>query len=103
MITAVTPCSSSYSETLSSLKFAKRAKHVKNFAVINQDFNEQALLSAYEREIKKLRRELASQQGTTELQTLREQQQRLVSERSVIQSELVQRAEEVGEEAHSVV
>jgi len=95
MITAVTPCSSSYSETLSSLKFAKRAKHVKNFAVINQDLNEQALLSAYEREIKKLRRELASQQGTTELQTLREQQQRLVSERSVIQSELEQRAEEV--------
>ena len=37
-----------------------RAKSVKNFAVINEDVGEQALLSTYEKEIKRLRRYIMS-------------------------------------------
>lgn len=101
MITAVTPCVSSYAETVSSLKFARRAKHVKNFAIVNEDFNEQALLSAYEKEIHKLRRELAERRAAaaadpSEVDRLRQEQQLLVSERTAIQFELESRALEVG-------
>lgn len=65
MITTVTASDISYLESVNSLKFAKRAKNVKNFAVVNQDMSDSALLSAYEKEIKKLRRELQKVGQTT--------------------------------------
>lgn len=46
MIAAVTAASDSYPETLSSFKFANRAKRVKNFAVVNQDLSHQASCQA---------------------------------------------------------
>jgi kinesin family protein 3/17 len=46
MVTACGPAATSYVETLNSLKFASRAKNVKNYAVVNQDMTDQALLSA---------------------------------------------------------
>lgn len=58
MITAAGPAASSYIETLNSLKFANRAKNVKNYAKVNQDMTDQALLSMYEKEIAKLKAEL---------------------------------------------
>mmetsp|Transcript_4076 Transcript_4076/g.15328 ORF Transcript_4076/g.15328 Transcript_4076/m.15328 type:complete len:868 (-) Transcript_4076:107-2710(-) len=47
-----------FAESLSALKFANRAKTIKNKASINEDLSERALLRKYERELKKLRREL---------------------------------------------
>jgi kinesin family protein 3/17 len=58
MITTITPTASCYMESLNTLKFAKRAKHVKNNAIINKDVSQKALLSAYQEEIKKLREQL---------------------------------------------
>lgn len=46
------------SETLSTLKFANRAKNIKNEAKINEDLDQKTLLRKYERELKKLRDEL---------------------------------------------
>lgn len=59
MITAAGPSAKSYIETLNSLKFASRAKLVKNYAVVNEDMTDQALLSAYQKEITRLKLELA--------------------------------------------
>eukprot|EP00041_Stephanoeca_diplocostata_P020659 m.466997 g.466997 ORF g.466997 m.466997 type:complete len:1197 (-) comp21631_c0_seq6:406-3996(-) len=60
LITTIGPSATAYGETLNSLKFAYRAKDVKNYAMVNQDRTDQALLTAYQREIKKLRSELHS-------------------------------------------
>lgn len=59
MVTAAGPAAKNYIETLNSLKFASRAKNVKNYAVVNQDMTDQALLSAYQKEIERLKIELA--------------------------------------------
>eukprot|EP00605_Chrysophyceae_sp_TOSAG23-4_P001917 GSChrysophyteH1.ASY1.ANO1.2115.1 assembled CDS len=45
-------------ETLSTLKFANRAKNIKNEARVNEDLDQKSLLRKYERELKKLRAEL---------------------------------------------
>lgn len=47
-----------FSESLSALKFANRAKSIKNKAQINEDLSERALIRKYERELKRLRTQL---------------------------------------------
>ena len=54
----ISPAFDSFSESLSSLKFATRAKKIKNEARINEDVDQRALLRKYELELKKLREEL---------------------------------------------
>lgn len=58
MMAMVSPAYDSFSESLSTLKFATRAKKVKNEARINEDLDQRALLRKYETELKKLRDEL---------------------------------------------
>ena len=48
----------SFPESLSTLKFANRAKNIKNQARINEDLDQRGLLRKYEQEIRKLRSEL---------------------------------------------
>ena len=55
----ISPAFDSFSESLSTLKFATRAKKIKNEARINEDVDQRALLRKYEHELKKLREELA--------------------------------------------
>ena len=55
----VSPALEAFLESLSTLKFANRAKNIKNEATINEDLDEKALLRRYERELKILRSELA--------------------------------------------
>ena len=59
MMAMISPALEHYSETVSTLKFANRAKNIKNMAVVNQDLNEKALLRKYEKELKRLKAELA--------------------------------------------
>jgi len=54
----VTPSPDSYGESLSTLKFASRAKNIKNDARINEDINQNALLRQYQHEIETLKNEL---------------------------------------------
>ena len=58
MIATVSPLPSTYAESLSTLKFAHRAKYIRNEAHINEDLNQRALIQKYEAELKKLRSEL---------------------------------------------
>ena len=54
MIAAISPADYNYEETLTTLRYASRAKHIKNKPRVNQDPKD-ALLKQYEDEIKKLR------------------------------------------------
>ena len=105
MITAITPSQTSSAESLASLKFAFRAKNVKNFAVVNQDLSEQALLSAYEKEIKRLRRELEKSKASpadsaprpdpNAIASLEREHTELKGQKSQIESELRSHQEEL--------
>ena len=59
MIATVSPLPSTYAESLSTLKFAHRAKYIRNDAHINEDLDQRALIQKYEAELKKLRSELS--------------------------------------------
>jgi len=54
MIAALSPADYNYDETLSTLRYASRAKAIKNKPKINEDPKD-ALLKEYEDEIKKLK------------------------------------------------
>ena len=54
MIEAVSPADYNYEETLSTLRYASRAKAIKNKPKVNEDPKD-ALLKEYELEIQKLR------------------------------------------------
>ena len=47
---------------VNTLKFANRAKSVKNQAVVNKDVSEQTMLAAYQSEIEQLKQMLKAQQ-----------------------------------------
>lgn len=49
---------------MSTLKFANRAKNIKNAPIINEDADQKALLRKYEAELKKLRTELDERNKT---------------------------------------
>lgn len=54
MIAAISPADFNFEETLTTLRYASRAKNIKNKPRVNQDPKD-ALLKQYEEEIKKLR------------------------------------------------
>lgn len=58
MIAAVSPADYNYEETLSTLRYAARAKAIKNKPRVNEDPKD-ALLKEYEEEIKKLKEMLS--------------------------------------------
>ena len=49
-------------ESLSTLKFANRAKNIRNSASVNEDVDQRTLLRKYERELRRLRGELQQRQ-----------------------------------------
>lgn len=60
MMAMISPSYEAFNESLSTLKFATRAKKIKNSACVNEDLDQQALLRKYEQELKRLRAELAT-------------------------------------------
>lgn len=52
MMAMITPSYEGYAESISTLKFATRAKKIKNDAWINEDVDHKALLRKYEIELK---------------------------------------------------
>jgi hypothetical protein len=64
MIAAISPADYNYEETLSTLRYASRAKSIKNKPVINEDPKD-ALLKQYEDEIKLLKSQLESGLGAS--------------------------------------
>ncbi|KDO35090.1 hypothetical protein SPRG_01155 [Saprolegnia parasitica CBS 223.65] len=58
MMAMISPALEAIVESLSTLKFANRAKNIKNEARVNEDLDQKSLLRKYERELKRLRAEL---------------------------------------------
>lgn len=58
MMAMISPAFEAIQETVSTLKFANRAKNIRNEARVNEDLDQKSLLRKYERELKKLRAEL---------------------------------------------
>ena len=58
VIAMVSPALEAYAETVSTLKFAHRAKEIQNTAMLNEDLDQKSLLRKYERELRQLRSEL---------------------------------------------
>ena len=58
MIAMISPYDGSFNESLSTLNFAKRAKCIRIKASINEEVNQSALISQYETELNRLRKEL---------------------------------------------
>ncbi|CAD8142673.1 unnamed protein product [Paramecium octaurelia] len=54
----ISPAIEAFSESLSTLKFANRAKNIRNTPMVNQDQDQGALLRKYQLEIQKLKQEL---------------------------------------------
>lgn len=54
----ISPSHDAFGESLSTLKFATRAKKIKNEAKINEDLDQRTLLRKYEVELRKLKQEL---------------------------------------------
>ena len=58
MIAMISPYDGSFNESISTLNFAKRAKSIRIKASINEELNQNALISQYETELNRLRKEL---------------------------------------------
>merc|ERR1739842_199234 len=69
MVANIGPANYNYEETLTTLRYANRAKNIKNKPVINEDPKD-ALLREYQEEIKKLRALLAGQLGADGIKAL---------------------------------
>ena len=63
MMAMISPAADAFSESLSTLKFATRAKKIKNEAKINEDVDQKALVRKYEIELKKLKTELLEKEA----------------------------------------
>lgn len=59
MIAALSPADYNYDETLSTLRYAARAKAIKNKPIVNEDPKD-ALLKEYEQEIQRLKQMLSN-------------------------------------------
>lgn len=62
MVAAISPADYNYDETMSTLRYANRAKNIKNKPKINEDPKD-AMLREFKDEIEKLRQLLAAQQS----------------------------------------
>lgn len=51
MMAMISPSTDAFLESLSTLKFANRAKNIKNVAILNEDVDQKALIRQYESEI----------------------------------------------------
>ncbi|ESL05790.1 kinesin [Trypanosoma rangeli SC58] len=66
LIACISPALESYTESLSTLVFANRAKNIKNTAFINEDLDQATLLRKYEQELKMLRHQLQERDATSQ-------------------------------------
>lgn len=66
MVACLSPADNNYEESISTLRYANRAKSIQNRPRINEDPKD-ALLREYQEEIKKLRALISGQLGSTNL------------------------------------
>ncbi|XP_016347854.1 kinesin-like protein KIF13B isoform X3 [Sinocyclocheilus anshuiensis] len=99
MVATVSPAADNYDETLSTLRYADRAKSIVNHAVVNEDPNARIIRELRE-EVEKLRDQLtqAESMKAPELKDRLEESEKLIQEMMVTWEEKLRKTEEIAQE-----
>ncbi|XP_055088134.1 kinesin-like protein KIF13B isoform X2 [Periophthalmus magnuspinnatus] len=99
MVATVSPSADNYDETLSTLRYADRAKSIVNHAVVNEDPNARIIRELRE-EVEKLREQLteAESMKAPELKERLEESEKLIQEMTVTWEEKLRKTEAIAQE-----
>uniref|UniRef100_A0A4W6CJY9 Kinesin family member 13B n=1 Tax=Lates calcarifer TaxID=8187 RepID=A0A4W6CJY9_LATCA len=99
MVATISPAADNYDETLSTLRYADRAKSIVNHAVVNEDPNARIIRELRE-EVEKLREQLteAESMKAPELKERLEESEKLIQEMTVTWEEKLRKTEAVAQE-----
>uniref|UniRef100_A0AAR2K6W1 Kinesin family member 13Bb n=1 Tax=Pygocentrus nattereri TaxID=42514 RepID=A0AAR2K6W1_PYGNA len=99
MVATVSPAADNYDETLSTLRYADRAKSIINHAVVNEDPNARIIRELRE-EVDKLKEQLteAESMKAPELKERLEESEKLIKEMTVSWEEKLRKTEEIAQE-----
>ncbi|XP_032869740.1 kinesin-like protein KIF13A isoform X4 [Amblyraja radiata] len=99
MIATISPAGDNYEETLSTLRYADRAKRIVNHAVVNEDPNAKIIRELRE-EVEKLREQLnqAESMKAPELKEKLEESEKLIKDLTVTWEEKLRKTEEIAQE-----
>ncbi|XP_039980600.1 kinesin-like protein KIF13B isoform X2 [Xiphias gladius] len=99
MVATISPAADNYGETLSTLRYADRAKNIINHAVVNEDPNARIIRELRE-EVEKLREQLteAESMKAPELKERLEESEKLIQEMTVTWEEKLRKTEAVAQE-----
>ncbi|MGH0156298.1 UNVERIFIED_CONTAM: hypothetical protein FKN15_038629 [Acipenser sinensis] len=99
MIATVSPAADNYEETLSTLRYADRAKRIVNHAMVNEDPNARIIRELRE-EVEKLREQLSQAESmkAPELKEKLEESEKLIQEMTVTWEEKLRKTEEIAQE-----
>ncbi|XP_041106632.1 kinesin-like protein KIF13B [Polyodon spathula] len=99
MVATVSPAADNYDETLSTLRYADRAKNIVNHAVVNEDPNARITRQLRE-EVEKLREQLteAESMKAPELKDRLEESEKLIQEMMVTWEEKLRKTESIAQE-----
>uniref|UniRef100_A0A671W457 Kinesin family member 13A n=1 Tax=Sparus aurata TaxID=8175 RepID=A0A671W457_SPAAU len=99
MIATVSPAADNYEETLSTLRYADRAKRIVNHAVVNEDPNARIIRELRE-EVEKLRVQLSQAESlkAPELKEKLHESEKLIQEMTVTWEEKLRKTEEIATE-----
>uniref|UniRef100_A0A674JTB6 Kinesin family member 13B n=1 Tax=Terrapene triunguis TaxID=2587831 RepID=A0A674JTB6_9SAUR len=99
MVATVSPAADNYDETLSTLRYADRAKNIVNHAVVNEDPNARIIRELRE-EVEKLREQLTKAEAmkSPELKDRLEESEKLIQEMTVTWEEKLRKTEEIAQE-----
>ncbi|XP_075883883.1 kinesin-like protein KIF13A isoform X3 [Nelusetta ayraudi] len=99
MIATVSPSADNYEETLSTLRYADRAKRIVNHAVVNEDPNARIIRELRE-EVEKLRVQLSQAESmkAPELKEKLHESEKLIQEMTITWEEKLRKTEEIATE-----
>ncbi|NXX79912.1 KI13A protein, partial [Urocolius indicus] len=99
MIATISPAADNYEETLSTLRYADRAKRIVNHAVVNEDPNARDIRELRE-EVEKLKEQLSQAEAmkAPELKEKLEESEKLMKELTVTWEEKLRKTEEIAQE-----
>ncbi|XP_041661644.1 kinesin-like protein KIF13B isoform X2 [Cheilinus undulatus] len=99
MVATISPAADNYDETLSTLRYADRAKSIVNHAVVNEDPNARIIRELRE-EVEKLREQLteAESMKAPELKERLEESEKLIQEMTVSWEEKLRKTEAIAQE-----
>uniref|UniRef100_UPI00398F7F6A kinesin-like protein KIF13A isoform X2 n=1 Tax=Pristiophorus japonicus TaxID=55135 RepID=UPI00398F7F6A len=99
MIATISPAGDNYEETLSTLRYADRAKRIVNHAVVNEDPNAKIIRELRE-EVEKLKEQLSQAEAlkAPELKEKLEESEKLIKDLTVTWEEKLRKTEEIAQD-----